>query len=458
MSPSTIGFRGKVLNSVKLSTLTFASEVALRLISTVVLTRLLAPEIYGVFAVVMVYMYLLEMMLDIGIRDLVLTKEDEVDDDFLRTCWTVTILRGLIFALLSAGIGGVIYWLQVQGTFAPDSPYAAPILPWAIAAVGSAGLVYGFQTPLRFLPERNMAFGRVTFLHITTNLLGLIITVALAFALRSVWALVLGNIAKAVIEVVLSYFLFPGPRMRLRLHRDHFWLVIGRGKWIAGNSIMTACAQSADRLVLGFVMSSATFGFYFIARQLVEIIMRFLGKIDRQASIQVFTYLKTSDISSFRRNYYRYRLFFDAIAGLSTGGLFVLAPLIVDIVFDDRYRDVAPIVQTLIWSVLLTGPLLLRAALAADRRFKETAILGLLSALTLWIGMGIAILVYDSESLAVMVIALHRMPEAMVLIIYGGERDWVIIWREFLSFAFCVVGIGLGWIVLALWLSLIGPV
>ena len=136
----------------------------------------------------------------------------------------------------------------------------------------------------------------------------------------------------------------------------------------------------------------------------------------------------------------------------------MLAPLLLDIVFDDRYRDVAPIVQTLIWSVLLTGPLLLRAALAADRRFKETAILGLLSALTLWIGMGIAILVYDSESLAVMVIALHRMPEAMVLIIYGGERDWVIIWREFLSFAFCVVGIGLGWIVLALWLSLIGPV
>ena len=458
MNLSSTGIRGKVLNSVKLSTLDFASQVALRLISTVVLTRLLAPEIYGVFAVMLVYIYLIEMMLDIGIRDLTLTKEDEVDDDFLHTCWTVMILRGLLFALLSAGIGGVIYYLQVQGAFAPDSLYAAPTLPWAIAAVGSVGLIMGVQTPLRFLPERNMEFGRITILKIATNVLGLIITVALAFSLRSIWALVLGYIARAIIEVVLSYFMFPGPRMRLRLHRDHFRLVIGRGKWIAGNSILTACTQSADRLVLGFVMSSATFGFYYLARQLVELVVLFMRTIHKQSGIQVFTYLQKSDLPSFRHKYYGYRLFFDAIAGLSTGGMFVLAPLIIDIIFDDRYRDVAPILQTLIWSVLLTGPLLLRAALEADRRFKETAILGLLSALTLWIGLGIAILVYDSESLAIMFIALHRLPEAMILILYGGERDWVIIWREFLSFAFCIVGIGLGWIVLALWLSVIGPV
>ena len=50
-----------------------------------------------------------------------------------------------------------------------------------------------------------------------------------------------------------------------------------------------------------------------------------------------------------------------------------------------------------------------------------------------------------------MVIALHRMPEAMIITIMGGERNWVIIWREFISFAFCVVGAGLGLGVLALW-------
>ena len=57
--------RGRILSSVKLSSLQFASQIALRLISTIVLTRLLAPEIYGVFAVVLLYRYLLEMFSDL---------------------------------------------------------------------------------------------------------------------------------------------------------------------------------------------------------------------------------------------------------------------------------------------------------------------------------------------------------------------------------------------------------
>jgi O-antigen/teichoic acid export membrane protein len=451
MSDSSIGFRSKVLNSAKMSTLRFASDIVLRLTSTVVLTRLLAPEIYGIFAVVVLYLYLLEMILDIGIRNLVLTKEGEIDDDFLSTCWTVSILRGLLFGLLSAGIGGVIFLLQVQGIFAADSPYAAPVLPWAIAAVGSTGFVFGFQTPLRFLPERDMQFGRNTFMHISANVFGLIVTIALALYLRSVWALVLGYLARAIFEVVLCYYLFPGPPMRLQLRRDYLGLVIGRGKWIAGNSVLTALAQSADRLVLGFVMSSSTFGYYFIARQLVDMVVRFLVAINDQSGVQVFRHLQKSDLAEFRRNYYRYRLFFDAVAGLSTGALFVLAPLAVDIIFDDRYAPVAPIVQTLIWGALLTGPLLLRAALGAERRFKELAQLALLSTITLWAGLGIAIFGFSSESMAITVIALYHLPEAMVLILRGGDRDWVIIWREFLGFAFCLLGILCGWSALWVW-------
>ena len=127
----------------------------------------------------------------------------------------------------------------------------------------------------------------------------------------------------------------------------------------------------------------------------------------------------------------------------------------VQIIFDDRYQGVAPIVQVLIWSVLLVGPTLLRDAFIAERRFKRITLLSLVTTSTLCIGLGITIFVFDSVSAALMVIALHRLPEAMIITLLGGDRDWVIVWREFISFVFCGIGALAGWGILLLWKFLI---
>ena len=129
--------------------------------------------------------------------------------------------------------------------------------------------------------------------------------------------------------------------MRLLLRRADFDTVIDRGKWIVGHSALHALSMAGDRLVLGFVMSSSSFGYYFIARQLVDIVQSFLASLDAQMGLQVFTHLHATATEKFRKNYYRYRLFFDAIAGVSTGVLVVVSPLIVQILFDDRYLEVA---------------------------------------------------------------------------------------------------------------------
>lgn len=451
MSDQSISLRTKIMTSAKLSSLQFVSSVGLRLISTIVLTRLLAPEIYGVFAIVLVYIYVLEMVSDLGIRSLILTKEGEVEDDFLRTCWTAAILRGIVIASVSCAIAGVIALLQTNGIFAADSPYMSPDLPLALAAVGGTVIITSFHSPLLFVQERHMAFGRVTTLKIALGVVALVATIAFAVYLQSIWALVLGNLIRALVQVVLSFVLFKGPPMRLMLKRAYLTLMIDRGKWIMGHSALTALSQAGDRLLLGLVMSSTTFGFYFIARQLVDITLSFLMSLHGQMGLQVFTQLQNATAENFRTNYYRYRLFFDAVAGLSAGGLIVLAPLVVEILLDDRYRGVAPIAQILIWAILLIGPLLMRAAFLAERRFKEMTYLSIISVATLWIGLTGAVFVLESTTIALMVIATHRLPEAMILIVLAGDRDWVVIWREFMGFIFCGIGILLGLGGLELW-------
>ncbi len=444
-------FRARILTSAKLAGLRFASDIGLRLFSTIVLTRLLAPEIYGVFAIVLVYMYLLEMFSDLGLRSLVVTKEGDVEDRFLWTCWTVSILRGVLIAAISCLIAVVIGLLQGNGVFAEDSPYAAPNLPWAIASLGAATLIMGAQSPVQYVHEREMRFGRVTAAYVAVNVIGLVATVLLAIHLRSIWALVIGNVIRTLALVSLSFLLFRGPQMRLHMNRPHLDIVIGRGKWIIGHSILTALSQSADRLVLGFVMTSSTFGFYFIARQLIDMLTRFLTTLNGQMGLQVFTHIQKSTTEDFRRNYYRYRLFFDCVAGLGAGGLLILAPQLVDLVFDDRYRGVAAMVQFLAVGIVLTGPLVLRDAFSAERRFRLMTITGLASTATLWIGLAIAVFIFGSITISLLVIALHRLPEALMLTIMGTKRNWIVIWREAIPLGFMLLGALAGWGVAQVW-------
>lgn len=451
MSQQSGALRSQITKSAKLSSLNFASNVGLRLISTVVLTRLLAPEIYGVFAIVLAYIFLLEMFSDVGLRSLILTREGEVSDEFLCTCWTVSILRGVLIALVSCLIALVIAWLQGQGRFDPESAYAAPVLPWAIVVIGAATLLFCFESPMRFMREREMAFGAVTAVDLSRNIMTLIVMVVLAYYLRSVWALVIGQAMRSVLHVGLSFAVFRGPALRFHLERESLGVLIDRGKWVLSQSALTALSQSADRILLGFVMNSAAFGLYYIARQLVDLLPQFLNTVNGAMILQVFTRLQQSTAAQFRRNYYRYRLVVDALAGLGAGGLIVLAPLLVEVIFDDRYQGVAPIMQVIVLAILLLGLLLMRDAFNAARQFKIGSILGLLSMCVLLGGLSYAAFVVGSVQLALYVVALHRLPEAVILTVLGWRKGWVVLWREGLILGFFAIGAGLGWVVLQLW-------
>ena len=438
------GLRARILASAKLSTLNFATTVVVRLASTIILTRLLAPDIYGIFAVVLVYAYLLEMVSDLGLRSLILTYERVPHPGFLRTCWTVSVLRGAAIAAVSALIGLLIWLLDGWGAFAPGSAYVAAEVPWAIAALGLSSLIRSFQTPMLFMAEREMRFARPTALRIAVTVAGLPITIALAVAMQSVWALVAASILTSALQAALSLALFPGLRPGVSLERADLRPIVDRGKWIVGHSTLTALARSADQIVLGLILTSTTFGFYFIARQIIDLVLTFLTSMHAQMDMQVFGEMLRKPVAAFRRDYYRYRLPFDALAGLAAGGLVVAAPLAVSILYDDRYGEVARFMQVLAVGLLLVGPMLSRAVLGAERRFREMTVLGLVSTGTLWIGLGVAVLGLRSVDAALVVIALHQVPEVALLWREGARRGWILPAREAMPLAFALLGAALG--------------
>lgn len=426
------------------------ARFGLQLISIVVLARLLSPEIYGVFAVVLVFTYLLEMFSELGLRSLVLTKEGEVEPEFLQTCWTIQIVRGILIFGIVILIALIIGGLQNWGAFSSGSAYNANVLPWALVGVGASQLVLSLTPTTPYSYEREMKFGYVTLSIMLSSAIGLVVTIGIALVWPTVWALVIGTATQKAVTVLYTFLVFKGVPMRLCWDPATLKVAVDRGKWLWGHSALSAITNSADRLLIGLLLDSASFGFYFIARRIVGFCSGFLQMVDARMGLQVFRHILNAPVETFQRNYYRYRLMFDALAGTGAGSLMILAPLIIGIVFDDRYSGVAPIIQFLCFELLLAGPLVVRSAFSAERQFKTMTLLSMVSATTIWGGLLLALLVFGSIQAAFLIVALYRLPEVILLFRRSGQRGWLKPIRETLPLWFFIFGTALGWAVLYL--------
>jgi O-antigen/teichoic acid export membrane protein len=66
----------------------------IRLGSNLVMTRLLAPEMFGVIAIAMMVTVILSMLSDIGLRQNIVQSRRGDDPAFLDTAWVVQVVRG----------------------------------------------------------------------------------------------------------------------------------------------------------------------------------------------------------------------------------------------------------------------------------------------------------------------------------------------------------------------------
>jgi hypothetical protein len=84
---------------------------------------MLEPRVFGVFSVVISILYVVQMFSDLGVRSLILTREKTIDPMFLRCCWTVQILRGVVVGFVILVVAAAIEGLQDAGVFPAESSY-----------------------------------------------------------------------------------------------------------------------------------------------------------------------------------------------------------------------------------------------------------------------------------------------------------------------------------------------
>ncbi len=240
------------------SYLTHILQLVLRLGSSLILTRLLLPEAYGIFSPALAATLFLEFLSDIGLRPAVVRSPRGEDPVFLGTAWSVVMVRGVILSAAAAGLAGVL-----------PAWYDMPALAGVLLALSVRPMLMAFQNPTLFVLYRRINYRVPFFLDIFQTLIAIPATILLAWWLGNVWALVLGLLTGDVVRLFLSHILCPRaptPRWdRPAVHElSHFGLSIFLNTLVYGGWFYF------DRLVGPRLLSAAEIGLYALAWSLAE--------------------------------------------------------------------------------------------------------------------------------------------------------------------------------------------
>lgn len=333
----------------------FALSMLLRLGSNLIMARLLAPEMFGIVAIAFTLISGLAMFSDVGLRQSIVQSERGHDVAFLNTAWAIQILRGLLIWLVALGVCALIAVSDRYHQIPSKSVYAAPELPFVLAALSFSTAIAGFESTKLFEASRSIALGRITGIEIVTQVAGLVCMISWVLVDRSIWALVFGAVLSSMVRTILTHVVLPGTRNSWQWNSEAAREVIHFGKWILLSSMLGFLVNSGDRLLLGGMVSSTTLGLYSIAYLFVGSVEGVTSKIMSDVAFPTFSEIVRTRPADLKKNYYKVLVVIASIAYFSSGFLMTFGQTLVDVLYDPRYRETGRLLE-LLAAILLTIP------------------------------------------------------------------------------------------------------
>jgi O-antigen/teichoic acid export membrane protein len=324
---------------------------AMRLGSNLLMTRLLVPEMFGVMAIAIMMMVILNMLADIGLTQNIIQSRRGDDPAYLDTAWVVQIVRGCALWAAALMLSAALYLANHLALLPAQSVYASAALPLVIAVNSVAAVILGFQSTKVATAYRNFDLRRVAQIELTGQLAGLAVMIGVGVATRSIWALVAGGLVASLTTTALGHVWLTGHRNRFHWDKEAIHELVSFGKWAFISSIFTVLAGNGDRLMLGGLVEAHFLGMYAIAMLIVSAIDGPMNKLFGAISLPALSEVARNDPSRLREIYYKLRVPSDLVLLFIAGLLFATGQSVIDLLYDPRYSAAGGMLQVLALSL-----------------------------------------------------------------------------------------------------------
>lgn len=220
------------------------------------LARFLGPAEFGLVAMAMAAVLIVEALFDLPMAA-ALIRVPLLTPDMLHTAFTLSLLRGLVVALLLLAVAWPLALFSHE-----------PRLVELLAVLALAPTLRGLVNPRIVEYTRAFDFRPDAVMELSGKLVAFIVSVGIAVGTRSYWAIAAATVCAPLVSTLMSYFIAPlRPRLTLA-HWPRFSNLVG---WNFIAQLAQALNWQIDRLILPRVTTGTAFGQYAMGKQLAEI-------------------------------------------------------------------------------------------------------------------------------------------------------------------------------------------
>lgn len=307
------------------------AERSLGILSTIILARLLMPSDFGLVAMAVSVIAMVEVATTFSF-DIMLVQKEHLERKHYDTAWTLNIILGVACGLTTLALA-----------YPAEAFFRQPGLAAVMVCLSAAWLLQGFENVGIVDFRRQMDFSREFRFLVGKKMLGFVVVVSLAIMLRNVWALVAGIVASRVGGVVLSYLMHPyRPRLGLGAAREMLSFSI----WLLLYNALNFLALRFSHFFIGRTLGSTSLGIFTVGSEVAQMPTLELVSAMNRAFFPGLSRLASQD-GALRKGYLEITGAIALFAVPAAIGLAALATPVVELVLGAKWLPAVPVMQIL---------------------------------------------------------------------------------------------------------------
>lgn len=300
----------------------------LGLINTMVLARLLTPEDFGIVAISMALIGILDSFFDFGFGLALIKNQNATREDY-DVAWSLRLANMVLFGLSIALLSPLVaMYSDTPETIAISLVLALSIVMRGLENIGTVDF------------QKDLEFSSVFKLQVLSKTLSIATTILLAVLLQTYWAIIIGFLTSAFYTVSFSYLLSP---FRPRLLFKGIGGIWNFSKWVLLTNMARQLFYSLDKLLLSGLVSKAQLGFYNVSGSLASIVTVELLSPIGSALMPGFAKLQ-GDRQRLQAAFVQSLAVLFAVILPAGVGVWLIAPELVRVILGSQWHDAAKLV------------------------------------------------------------------------------------------------------------------
>ncbi len=249
-----------------------------------VLAKLLLPEHFGLIAMVMTFLGLIQVFADFGLRNALIQRKRDANSRLrYDSAFWFLAGTGIILTLL----------FIIIGTPMMIGFYGEPLLKDLVMIMGISILISNLSIVPEIRLTRRMRFKQLVIAEISSTLIASGIAIGMAWNDMGVWALATQQVSAISLRALLIAK-FSKWRPRYHFAWTSLQDVIGFSAYMLGVQIIYFIRTNMDNFVVGVLLGASSLGIYTLAYMITENIRQQLSSILTRVLLPVYSRMQTS--------------------------------------------------------------------------------------------------------------------------------------------------------------------